>query len=76
MKRKIGVRDPSKTTGRDNPNGGPSIAMLRSGNLIRTQEYKADRLAGDDPARREKNIAEGMKIAEQRKAEERDAWGL
>lgn len=43
--------DPAKTTGRDNPNGGPSPAMMRAGNLIRAMEAKYRELPSEDQRR-------------------------
>ena len=60
--------NPAKTTGRDNPNGGPSIAMMRASNLIRAMESRYhSRLPTESQQRA--NVEFGKRIAEEKKME-------
>jgi hypothetical protein len=57
--------DSAKTTGRDNPNGGPSPAMMRAKNLIRAMEAKYVKLPSED--QRLDMVEFGMAIAQEMK---------
>jgi len=66
-KKKWRVPDPAKTTGRDNPAGGPSPAMVRSGNLIKAQEAREDRLRKENPKRKKRVLDKTVAIAQRLK---------
>ncbi len=57
--------DLAKTTGRDNPKGGPSPAMMRSGNFNRAMEAKYVELPSEE--QRRAMVEFGMAIAQEMK---------
>lgn len=64
--------NPTKTTGRDNPNGGPSVAMMRASNLIAAMESKFPPRLPTESQRRA-SIEFAMRIAEEKKMEVKDS---
>lgn len=55
-RRRTGYHDPSKTTGRDNPKGGPSPALLRANSTCEAQEWKLRKAWAENELRKAPDV--------------------